>query len=114
MLIIKIVNLVNSFNVGSKVRKIFGICKKKRKKKEKKEMSNEERGSSHFPHCSFLISIGADSRVPRCHFPCTKVPTFVYKGADFRAPTGDLLKARRPPLDKTAPAVQSNGGRCQI
>ena len=32
MLIIKIVNLVNCNNLGSKVRKIFGICKKKRKK----------------------------------------------------------------------------------
>jgi hypothetical protein len=80
MLIIKIDNLDNSFNLGSKVRKKFGICKKKRKKKKKKkEMSNKERGSFHFPHCSFLFSIGADSLVPRCRFPRTEVPSSVYQ-----------------------------------
>jgi hypothetical protein len=42
-------------------------------------MSNEERGSFHFPHCSFLFSIGADSLVPRCRFPRTEVPSSVYQ-----------------------------------
>ena len=115
MLIIKIVNLDNLFNLGSKVRKIFGICKKKRKKKKKKkEMSNKERGSFHFPHCSFLFSIGADSLVPRCRFPCTKVPFPAYRGAVFRVPTGGLLKAYRPPSDLAAGAVELDGGRRQI